>query len=523
MKKVLAILLAVLMLAAVAACNGGEKKDDGTSSGPANTGDTGTSGKKYLDAIEVLGEASISAVDPYAPAGSGGVNRAVYSCVYDKLVGLEYGKFVPELATSWEVADAQVYTFELRQDVKFHNGDKFTAQDVADTWEVAKAGVGSTGFEAWRPVESVTVLGEYKVEIKLADPNADFLYKITTTGASIVSKAARDADAVSGAWVGTGAYKVTEYPSPDYLVITRNDDYWGGVMPTRQISFRFLPEVAARTIAMQNGESQMSFNISPNDIPWFESNPDFHVLSFTANVINTIGFNMTDPITGNKDFRLAVAYATSNPEIAVAASGDGAIPVDDGAVWGWGTEFRNSSLPMIPFDLDKAKEHLDRSPYNGEMIEIVSGNPDVNRGAEMIQEQLGKIGINITLFQTDHVTLAGHTAYDNNKAQMVHYLNVFDFSSGSARAIFYPGGVWNMASYNNPVVNDLLDKAPTIADPTERAAVYAQVQEIVAEDIPYIGIYFSIRYITSVAGVGGIKLDADLNHIFRGVYIEVDG
>jgi len=274
---------------------------------------------------------------------------------------------------------------------------------------------------------------------------------------------------------------------------------------------------------MQNGESQMSFNISPNDIPWFESNPDFHVLSFTANVINTIGFNMTDPITGNKDFRLAVAYATSNPEIAVAASGDGAIPVDDGAVWGWGTEFRNSSLPMIPFDLDKAKEHLDRSPYNGEMIEIVSGNPDVNRGAEMIQEQLGKIGINITLFQTDHVTLAGHTAYDNNKAQMVHYLNVFDFSSGSARAIFYPGGVWNMASYNNPVVNDLLDKAPTIADPTERAAVYAQVQEIVAEDIPYIGIYFSIRYITSVAGVGGIKLDADLNHIFRGVYIEVDG
>ena len=529
MKKLLAILLAVLMLATLAAC--GNKTDTNSGSGAASGGETPPSsdgaqssgGPKYMDAITILGEANIAAVDPYSPSGSGGVNRAVYSCVYDRLIALVEGKFVPELATSWDVADAQVYTFDLRDDVTFHNGEKFTAQSVVDTFTVAREGVGSTGFEVWRPVDTVTALEEYKVQITLNDPNADFLYKISTTGGSIVSKAARDADSVKGVWVGTGAYYVSDYPSPDMLTITRNNDYWGAIAPTREISFRYLPEVAARTIALQTGEAQISFNIGPNDMEWFEKSPDFYVYSFTSNVINTVGFNMNDPITGDKNFRLAVAHAINPQEIAVASSGDYAIAVTDGAVWGWGTQFKNSDIPMPAFDLDLAKEYLAKSNYNGEEIEIISGNPDVNRGAEMIQEQLGKIGIKLRLYQTDHVTLAAHTSYDNNQSQMIHYLNVFDFSGGSARAIFYPGGVWNMASYNNEKVNELLERAPTIADEAARAAVYKEVQEIVAEDVPYIGVYFSVRCITCIKGVGGIILDPDLNHFFRGVYIEVDG
>ena len=519
MKRTIAILLALVFCFILVACNSSSKTDD---SGSSSVGPQAPAGKRYLDSIEVLGEAPISAVDPYHPSGSGGVNRSLYDCIYDRLVELRQGQYLPELALSWEVENAQIYTFHLRQDVTFHNGDKFTAQDVVNTREIAAAGVGSTGFEAWRPVASIEALDEYTVRMTLDAPNADFMYKITTTGASIVSKAARDADAEKGPWVGTGAFKVVEYPSSDLVVIERNDNYWGGVMPTRKISFRFLPEIAARTIAIQSGESQISFNISPNDLAWFESSPNFEVITFTSNVINTIGFNMNDPITGDKNFRLAVAHATSNPEVTVASSGDYAIPVTDGAMWGWATEFKNESLPLIPFDLDLARQYLDASPYNGEEIELVTGNPDNHRGGEMIQQQLGLIGINIRLYQVDHVTLMAHTAMDDNHGQMVHYLNVFDSSAGSARGIFYPGAVWNMTSYNNPVVNDLLERAPSVANEAERAAMYRQVQEIVAEDLPYYGVYFSKRCITCMAGVGGIILDADLNHNFKGVYILVD-
>ena len=518
MKKIIAILIALVLCFALVACNKTESNADSENT----AGPPASAGKRYLDSIEVLGEANIAAVDPYHPGGSGGVNRSLYSCIYDRLVFFSEGEYLPELATSWEVENAQIYTFHLREDVKFHNGDNFTAQDVVNTYEIAMAGVGSTGYEAWRPVATAEALDEYTVRLTLGEPNADFMYKVTTTGASIVSKAARDADAVKGPWVGTGAFYVTEYPSPDLVVIVRNDDYWGGVMPTRQISFRYLPETAARTIALQNGESQISFNISPQDLAWFESSPDFEVITFTSNVINTIGFNMNDPITGDINFRLAVAYATSNPEITVASSGDYAIPVTDGAVWGWGQEFKNTSLPAIPYDLDLARQYLAASPYNGEELELITGNPDNHRGGEMIQEQLLQIGVRVRLYQTDHVTLMGHTAYDNNQGQLVHYLNVFDSSSGSARAIFYPNGVWNMVSYNNAEVNDLLDRAPSVADQNERAALYMRVQEIVAEELPYVGIYFSKRCITCMAGVGGIGLDADLNHNFKTVYIEVD-
>ena len=513
--KVLAIILAVaLSVGILSACG---KDDDAGSPAPGGSSD----GPRYADSIEILGEANIPVVDPYNPGGSGGGVRSLYSCIYDRLIILVDGNYVAELATSWETSDAQTYTFTLRDDVYFHNGDKFTAQDVIDTFVIAKESLGSPGYETWRYVETITALDEHKVQMVLDAPNADFYFKLTMTGGSIVNKRARDADPVEGAWVGTGAFTLSEFASADYIVLTRNDDYWGGVMPTRQISFRYLPETAARTIALQNGDSQMSFNISPQDLEWFGNSPDFTVLSFTSNVINTLGFNMNHPILSDLNFRKAVSHALSNPEIAVVASGEWAIPVDHGTIWGWGTEFKNNNLPLAAFDLDLAKQYLADSIYNGEEIELISANPDCNRAAEIIQEQLSKIDINIKLYQTDPPTLHAATAYDSNKVEMIHYLNVFDNSSGSARAILYPFGAWNMVSYNNDAVNDLLDRAPTIADANERATVYRQIQEMVAEDMPYLGLYYSVRAITSKAGIGGIILNDDLNHQFRGIYLEL--
>ena len=518
-QRILVILLALVLCFALFACN---KTPATTSPTPTSAAPPSPAGKKYADSITVLGEGNIKAVDPYSTSGSGGVNRSVYSCVYDRLVCFANNKYLPELAKSWKEEGAQTFTFVLREDVKFHNGDKFTAQDVVDTFDIGKNSPGTTAFEVWRFVEKVTALSEYEVQIVLTAPNADFMYKVTTTGASIVNKRAREANAIEGAWVGTGAYTVTSY-DPDYVVITRNDNYWGGVMPTRQIAFRYLPEAAARTMALRNGESEISFNIAPNDLEWFEKSPDFEVITFVANVINTIGFNMNDPITGDINFRKAVAHAIVPAEINLVASGAYGIPVTDGAVWGYGTEFKNPNIPLPEYNLDLAKEYLAKSTYDGSEVEIVSGNVDVHRGAEMIQEQLGKIGIKTKLYQTDHVSLWAHTAFSDNKAQMVHYLNVFDYSAGSARGVLHPTGVWNMVSYENARVSELLEKAPSVADPKEREKMYWEVQELVAKDMPYIGAFFSMRCITAVKGVGGIILDPDLNHVFKGVYVELKG
>ena len=478
---------------------------------------------RYADLIDILTQTNVVVIDPHAPGANSVTERNIYTCIYDRLViRTPEGEYVPELATSWEISDdMQTYTFSLRKDVSFHNGEKFTAQSVIDTVMISRENTGSLGFDAWRYVDTATALDEYTVEIVLVAPNADFLFLIQHPGASIINKAAREADPVSGAWVGTGAYFVSEFVSGDHIVLMRNDDYWGEPAITKQLYLRHVPEVATRTIIMQNNESQVCMSIEPTDMPQFVNNSDFVVYRIVSDA-HIIFFNMNDSITGDLNFRLAVAHALERADIATVSAGDWALPASDGTIWGYSTEFRNNNIPIIPFDLDLARQCLEASSYNGEEVELMAGIFTTQRGGEMIQEQLAKVGINVRLNQTDVPTLSSTALYGSDKTQMIHHMLPMTLSAASARGAFYPGASSNRASYNNPVVNELLDRAPTIADQKEREALYMQIQEILAEDLPIINIYYRLQAPVSSSKIGGIIINPDQNHDFRGIFLVLD-
>ena len=223
-KGITAILLALMMCLALVACNGGTTDDAGTTQPGGTTSPGGTTGPgsstspnapivpvqpdapapegedvRYAEAIDILAVSSVVVIDCQAPGATSDVNRCIYSCIYDRLIALTpEGEYVPELATSWESADAQTFTFQLRNDVYFSNGDKFTAQDVVDTILIGKESVGSMAFDTWRPVDTVTAVNDYTVEIVLSEVNADFLFNLRLPWASIINKAAREANPVEG-------------------------------------------------------------------------------------------------------------------------------------------------------------------------------------------------------------------------------------------------------------------------------------------------------------------------------------
>ena len=556
MKKIAAILLALTLILVLAACSGGGKTSNNTTSpspgtnspapsAPASTPSPGSpppppapgllapgdvidapedDNVTYADSIDCLSEGPVNFLDPHTPGAGATSTRVLYTMIYNKLINRIEGQgYFPELATSWSSDDMKTWTFKLREDdIYFHNGDKFTAQDVVDTVLNGKENPGSMAFDVWRDVASASVIDKNIVEIVLNAPNAAFEYSISLPGASIINVAARSADPVEGAWVGTGPYKVSKFVSGDHTTVVRNDDYWGGAPITRQVTFHFIPEVAARTIMMQNNEAQLAFHIVQTDVPKFiEDKENYIVYSYLSNACNSLAFNSYDPITSDMNFRMAVAHAVERTEIAIVAAGDWATPDVEGTYWGFGTEFRNHDIPIIPYNLDLAKEYLAKSVYNGEEIEIISGNVECNRAVEMVREQLGKIGIYIKLFQTDAQTINPMTAY-GTKIQMVLYMGDFNSSAGSARRVFYPNGSSNRASYNNPVVNELLDKAPSTVDLKEREAIYRQVQEIVAEDLPYLNLYWMRRSVVTNSKLGGILINTDLCHDFRGIFLVVD-
>ena len=539
-KRITAVLIMLALCITIAACNGSTTPDsssgDTTNTGgtPATGGPTATEGVlnpgvvipppegddvQFADTIDIILQANVTVLDLFQPGAIAAV-RVIYGCIYDKLVvRTPDGEYVPELATSWETDDMQTWTFYLRNDVTFHNGDKFTAQDIIDTVMLSKEAPGSLSFDAWRNVESVTAIDEYTVQINLDATNADFLYLISVPGGGIISKAARELDPITGAWVGTGAFYIDEFVSGEHITLIRNDNYWGEMPLTRQLYYHYVPEIAARAIMLHNGENHVCLGIGPEDLDSFVGNPGFTIYPVISNSVHNLAFSLVNPITGDLNFRLAVSHALERSELCTVGVGAWGIPVTDGAIWGDTTEFRNTDIPLLPYDLDLAREYLAKSSYNGEELEIICAEGALHLSAQMIQTQLGMIGIKTRVSLLDPVTLAGVTVYGSDQVDMVHYVSPFDLSAASARRMFYPGGSSNRASYNNPTVNELLDLAPTIADPAEREAIYRQIQEIVVEEIPYINLYYRIQTVVTSSAVGGILTNADMNYDFRGIFM----
>ena len=551
MKRIFAILLALALCFTIAACggkanpDGGKANPDGSSSpapggsnspapptttpggGALSPGDVIEAPKgddvKFADLIDMISDVNFSVIDPHNPGGSMIGVRQVYSCIFNQLIKRTPDfEFVPELATSWESDDLQTWIFKLRDDVYFHNGDKFNAQSVIGTVNSARENPGTIGFDSWRSVDTITAIDDYTVKMVLTAPNVDFIYYLSLRGGSIVNYEARKADPVKGTWVGTGAYYVEMFDPADHVLLTRNDNYWGEPAITRQLIFRFVPEYAARTIMLLNGESHLCLNVSTEDTQMFIDHPDFIAYTIVSNAPQALGFSMTDPILSDRNFRLAVAHALNIADLAEVAGGKWSPPVTDGTYWGYATEFRHNDLPQRKYDPELAKKYLAESSYDGRPIEIIAGVDTTHRAAELMQEQLGKIGINITLFLTDVPTLSGLAVFGSDKVQLVHHTFAFNNSAASARSMLYTGGAGNRITYDNAAVRELIDKAPTISDPKEREAIYRQIQEMVYEDIPAINIFYRVMAIIANGGIGGLIVDRDQYHDFSHIFMVVD-
>ena len=287
-KRILAIILSLVMcVALLAAC----AKDPAASNSPGNTASpspsvsapTASQGAapqpsatptgadtKYAEEITfVMGNTASGSLNPFSAASNATPSYHTFIMIFDRLlVSLGEGKYGPDLATEWKTDDYKTFTFKLREDVDFHNGEHFTADDVAYTVKTAIAdGAGSSASSHWSQIETVNVLGPYEIEFVLKQANIDFYFTVTESMMGIVNEKAMKENPESGHQIGTGAYKVAEFISNDYIKLERNDNYWGELPLTKRFTYRFVPEPSSRTIMLQNGEIQFCMGIGAEDIP----------------------------------------------------------------------------------------------------------------------------------------------------------------------------------------------------------------------------------------------------------------
>ena len=347
--------------------------------------------------------------------------------------------------------------------------------------------------------------------------NIDFIYDLTNPTCGILNRDAYDKGDEHAGWIGTGPFKLTEMVPNDHLTYEANEDYWGEKPLTKTFTMRYIAEDTARMIMLENGEFDVC-QLDQINIPKYENDPRFVINSYIMDNCHYVSFNMKKPITGDINFRLACAYAIDRETIMQITQNGYAKVVDCGSFWGNNTAYKNRDLPLREQNLELAKEYLAKSCYNGEKLTVTAHLPQTIAVAQVVLQQLTEIGINVEMNQLDAPSMATYGTWENNDFDIVCSSGAWTPLASSCKNYLTPGLNTNKALYDNPEVTELIEKAAATPDGPERQELYYRVQQIVYDEIPYLGIQHGGLYFAAQKGVGGIVFFPS-NHIqYTGIY-----
>ena len=530
MKKRLSLALAATMALsmAVTGCGGG-KDASGTSAAEngagtsgettAASGNTGEAGDIGIDTtgffLSVL-NADIQTVDVQKTSK----DYAVPMNVFDRLVEIEVdgqgnSKIVPSLAKDWDISgDGLEYTFHLRDDVKFQNGNDFTAEDVLYTFErllTVEGGVNTELLDqvkgaaemidgSAQTLEGVEVVDSYTVKITLTEPFAAFLSCLTAPGLSIfdseATKAAGDQFGMDpAATVGTGPFRFAAWSFNSQLVLVRNENYWKGAAPLPGVVIKIIPDTETQTMMFENGELDiidLDFVTDATD-RFLETYPDQIVSGPRVGITYlTMNFNI-EPFQDVK-VRKAFQMAIDRQAILDALYG-GRGQVEQG-IYPFGLIGYNEGQTKISYDPEGARALLAEAGYaDGFSMELAADSSSSDTAImtlEIIKEQLAEVGIEANIKNYDESTwmetrksgelssfLSTWTA-DFNDPENFIYTFFGNEEKTKIRSINYP----------DTAVMDRVGAARGIVNEDERLAEYRSLEEkLIHEDAAWVPMY----------------------------------
>jgi len=521
MKKITALCLTLMMLLSLAACSTQPEATVAPVQETAAKVEDGTSQEPVGEAVEGVAyvEHMVIAIDTMPTVFNPGINTApvLNSMVYNELIG--WNKLTktlePELATEWNWVgdDCSVLHLELRQDVTFHNGNPFTAEDV----EYTLANIANTNVA--NSYSHCEILGDYSVDVHLSSPNADFISILTNTlYAGVVDKESCEADPENGPAIGTGpwALDLANTIPGDTIEMLRHDGYWGVMPAAKQMTLRYIKSASSRLIALQNNEVHAMMSCGETDVATIKADSNLAYCS-GAGVgpakMYYIGFNMTSGAAkDNVYLRQAIACIMNNEDIILAV-GDANGVESDGAFWGYDTPYRVDTAKFtenLSYNVERAKElvELAKKEAGGTLPELhLTANTSKAINMNMclvVQEACREVGITIVIDESDSAGISAKTSWDNPDFDMVQYNVPLESWASAANRMFASGSNSNKALLSDPSIDDLLAKAAATQDEAKRAELYAQLQVYIHDNAVYIPSYYGSRDGAQQAGVEGI-------------------
>ncbi len=433
------------------------------------------------------------------------------SFIFDTLVWKDASGFVPALAENWWYDEASnTYTFNLRRDITWHDGEKFTARDVVFTVNYMKEHPYS--MIDLTAVESAAEVDDYTVKIKLDKPYAPFLENVAGTMPVLPEHIWRDVQEPesftgAGALVGTGPFKLVDYSREHGTYLYEAyDDYYGGRPLVDRIRFVKVSEEMAMSELQKGGVN--AAEIKPETVEGMEK-AGFTVISGPSFWNAKLMINHKKEPFSSPEFRRALAYAIDRGELvdvvarghAVTAS-PGMIPPD--------THWHNPKVEQYRYNPEKARELLGELGYElrdgvfyreGRPLEVeLLVSERFARDGELIAVQLAGAGIKVELRSLEAKTL------DNRVQNWEFELALSGHGGIGGDPVFMnqmiTGENFNSARYNaNQELNKLLEEQVQEMDLEARKKMVDRLQEVYAAEVPALSLYYPRWYFCHDGGV----------------------
>lgn len=469
-----------------------------------------------------------------------GPSYSVGNLLYNGLLRLEDGNLVGDLAVNWSIEDdGLTITFDLRDDVRWHDGQPFTAADVVFTYESLmneelKSPFRNRYLVNGQPV-TFTALGDHQVQAKLPEPFSPFLTQLDLgilprhllegVDDFTTSDFARNP-------VGTGPFKFVNWRPGESITLARYDDYHKGSPLLDEVAYLIIPNQDSAFSALRAGDVDTLLLGLPPQMAAQLRGDDIQLHTLPRDSVTGFMFNTKSPVIADPLVRRALAHALNREAMVQALLlGHGTVGDSPFTPATWAYDPTGPGMTQYEYDPEKAKSLLQEAGWtfdgdswtkDGQVLEFtilnlnLTGQP-IARMPEVAQSQWGSIGIKVKIETLDVPAWLARTYGAEKDYDIAVNRTGPGIDPNGYKALYFGPEEFNPLQYNNSRVNELFEKAAAATDLAERKKLYGEMQSIIWADLPFLPVFYEEFILPLNARViaGEAHLDANYAPPFR--------
>lgn len=519
MKKLTALFIVLafsLMLFGGCASN---QTDNNTNELDGDSGAAADNEDGQRDELVIAFNNKIANYDPYSStlAESNRLNSMLFDTV------AAYTGFGSEielrLATDYAVSeDGLSWTFNLRDDVVFHDGTPLTANDVKVSVEAIMA--SPYKGSSYENFESVEVTGDHQFILHTKTYDAETLGRFD--GIWIVQGdlyTEQGAETYAQNLIGTGAFSLeSQDPASGNMILKSNADYWDGEPQIKQIEIRYITEASTRIVALEKGEVDLLTTAYTTDYETLSQNSELQVSTYPASHSwSYLIFNTTQAPCDNRTFRQAIAYALDYETISLIATG-GVGTVVNSVFFKEDYGYELPEVQTYTYDPEKAMELLSQAgittPYDLGTVQVI-GNQKTT--LEYTQQNLAAVGINFEIEQVEGATYVNGLSGGNFIISYMPNASLGTTPATAYKSLFTTGDANNFSRYSNSEVDELVASMENRRDDSQMEEYVGRLVQIVQEDVPMVNLYHMSNILAADKDLH-VELGGTNQYVFRDFY-----